>query len=363
MPSEPTELVYNDKLYTLDIALDSQRMSHAFGSLAREYFGENVEVRNVGIEVIRRRNQRCVIRYIVEAVDPATQWRHDWRVIGKVYKANRGERVYEAMQELWEKGFSREAKDHVSIPEPLDFSSSLCMLFQEEVPGLPVKTWLKKSPEPIYLRQFARTLSKLHRCPLIPDKPFRMKDHLTRCHPTHQFLSLACPELAPKVDYIVDSAYKIEAGFDEKNFTAVHGDFHMGQVHLEDGKAWMIDFDALSYGDPASDLGNILVFLRGKSKTIPHVNQLIDAFLEEYFLEMDREIARRIPLYEGLTHLRRACKVLRLQDDGWQRRIKRMLDYGVACIEEMSRIDSPSDVSSLRLEYDEELEAELEEAN
>jgi aminoglycoside phosphotransferase (APT) family kinase protein len=112
-------------------------------------------------------------------------------------------------------------------------------------------------------------------------------------------------------------------------------------VHLENGNAWLIDFDAMSYGDPASDLGNVLVFLRGKARKIPNINDLIAAFLDEYFSIMDSEIGRRVPLYEGLTHLRRACKCLRLQEEGWQRRIKRMVEQGVACIEMMAKASMP----------------------
>ncbi|MDZ7291894.1 MAG: aminoglycoside phosphotransferase family protein [candidate division KSB1 bacterium] len=359
MASASSELMFHDKLYTLDIALDSQRMRQTFNALAREHFGEHVEVRHLSIEMLRRRNQRCVIRYFVDVFDPVAQWQKEWRIIGKVYKANRGERVFELMQELWEKGFSRQAADHISIPEPLDFSSSLCMLFQEEVPGLPVKTWLKQSPEPEYLRQLARTLVKLHRCPLIPGKPFRMKDHLSRCHPSHHFLSLACPEQSKKIDYIVNAAYKIESTFDESSFTPVHGDFHLGQVHLLNGNAWLIDFDALSYGDPASDLGNVLVFLRGKARKIPQISELITAFLDEYFSVMDREIAARISLYEGLTHLRRACKCLRLQEEGWERKVRRMIDLGVSCLENMEKSDWQALSRSYEVAEDEDWE-ELE---
>jgi tRNA A-37 threonylcarbamoyl transferase component Bud32 len=328
-PSRP------DKLYTLDLALDPQQMQDTFTSLARTRFGEAVEVRHVGIEVLRRRNQRCVIRYHVKTFDSQQQRLVDWRVIGKVYKANRGECVFRSMLQLWEDGFSRRASDGISIPEPLDFSSSLCMLFQEEVPGMPAKTLIKQLPEPLLLRQLARTLAKLHQSPLMPDKPMTVKDHLRRCHPSHKFLSLAFPALEAKIDYIVKQALKIEAAFDDIRFTPIHGDFHLGQVHLENGHTWLIDFDALGYGDPAVDLGNVLVFLKGKARQISNIDGLIQAFFDEYFSVMERAIAQRIPLYEALTHLRRACKCLRLQERGWERRVTHMIKQSVACLDQM----------------------------
>ncbi|MCG3119078.1 MAG: hypothetical protein ALAOOOJD_01406 [bacterium] len=338
MSTASSASVLHDKLYTLDIALDPQRMCQTFAPLVCNHFGENFEVRAVGIEIIRRRNQRCVIRYRVDAVNLATQQRHEWRVIGKVYKARRGEHVFETMQQLWKNGFARNAADGISIPEPLSFSTGLCMLFQEEVPGVPLKTLVKQASSPAHFRLLARTIAKLHRCELNLDQPFLVKDHLLRCHPRYPFLELACPELESRIEYMVQTAHKIEAGLiRDAKLTPIHGDFHLGQIHVENGNAWLIDFDALAYGDPASDLGNMLVFLRGKIKKNPAMVDLINVFLDEYFSRIERDVAHRILLYEGLTNLRRACKCLRLQEEGWRRRVQRMVETGVKCIEEMQR--------------------------
>lgn len=330
----------SDKLYTLDLALDNHEMQEALTSLAHVHLGEQIEVRHVDIEVMRRRNQRCVIRYRAKAFDPQKRRLFDWRVIGKVYKASRGERVFASMVQLWEDGFHRNAPDGISIPEPLDFSSSLCMLFQEEVPGFPMKTLIKQSSEPAFTRRLARTLAKLHQSPVVLDAPMTVRDHLRRCHPSYQFLTLACPELSAKIEYIVDNAFRIEEFWGEIQFTPIHGDFHLGQVHLENGHTWLIDFDALGYGDPASDLGNLLVFLQGKARQVPNIAELIQVFLDEYFSVMDRDISRRIPLYEALTHLRRACKCLRLQESGWQRKVKRAIAQGVTCIDHVKDVQS-----------------------
>jgi len=364
MTSATAAPVLHDKLYTLEAALDSQQMARTFAALAPEHLGKNFIIRGVDIEVIRRRNQRCVIRYRVETLETQSGQRREWRVIGKVYKARRGENVYALMRQLWQNGFARNAKDCISIPEPLEFSSALCMLFQEEVPGLPIKTLLKQENNPAHFRQLARTIAKLHSCELKLEQPFLVKDHLLRCHPRYPFLELACPELESRVEHLVQTANKIEAGLiRDAKLTPIHGDFHLGQVHVENGYTWLIDFDALSYGDPASDLGNLLVFLRGKVKKNPGVVALISVFLEEYFSIMDRDIARRILLYEGLTNLRRACKCLRLQEEGWRRRVTRMIDTGVACIEQMQQHGWSAERYLYDFDADEEVEEEVEHAH
>jgi Ser/Thr protein kinase RdoA (MazF antagonist) len=339
MPSTTWSPVFDpkDTASAIEFALDKNQMEGVFTSRARERFGENVQLKDLRIEVLRRHSNRCVLRYRINAFDRRHEKDVQWGVIGKVVRVELGEKVYHNMQQLWENGFSRHAKDRISMPEPLEFLPHLSMLLQEEVPGFAMRAIMRQSVQPEHLRQVARTLAKLHKCPISPGRLFKVRDHLMRCHPKHEFLSLACPELSPTIDYIVEQAYRIEAALSDIEHTPLHGDFHLGQVHLENGQAWLVDFDALSYGDPASDLGNLMVFLTDKARRKPEVNALIEAFLDEYFSVMDRKIAARIPLYEGLTRLRRACKALRLQDEGWQHKVKRMVEQGKASVDEMTR--------------------------
>ena len=325
--------VISDKLFTLKLALDESEMLPILNSLFTKRLDTDIEARKIDIEIMRRRNKRCVIRYRVEAFDGQNQAPIDLRIIGKVFKQNRGERVFEMMRQLWESGFSRDAGDGLSIPEPLDFSTPLCMLFQEEVPGRPLKNLIKESPDPEHLKLLARVIAKLHQCPIIPNTPMTIQDHLLRCHPRYPTLALALPESETRIDYVIRKAEQAETLFGAVQHTPIHGDFHLGQVHLEDDRIWLIDFDAISYADPAADLGNLLVFMKAKTKKNPQVQNLIEAFLGEYFSIMDRSIADRIPIYEGLTHLRRACKCLRLQEEGWQRKATRMIEKSVACID------------------------------
>ncbi len=103
----------------------------------------------------------------------------------------------------------------------------------------------------------------------------------------------------------------------------------MGQVHVGGGRTWMIDFDACCVADPAADIGNVLVFLKGKARKIPSAPLLADAFQDEYFRHMPEDIGRRVALYEAITHLRRACKRLRMEEDGWEKKARRFLDYSL----------------------------------
>jgi tRNA A-37 threonylcarbamoyl transferase component Bud32 len=343
-------------LHAVENAMDKDRMQPVFAAKMQQRFGKNLQVGNLQLEVIQRHTYRCVLRYEINAFDPDRAKEVQWRVIGKVLKADLGEMLFDNMRQLWMNGFSRTAADGISIPEPLEFVPSISMLLQEEVPGLSVKALLKQSAQKEHFRQVARALAKLHKCPIVPSRMFKVKEHLLRCHPSHEFLALACPELVPSINCLVEQAYNIEAALGDIELAPVHADFHLGQVHLENGHAWLIDFDVLSYGDPATDLGNLLVFLKSKAITNPEIEELIQVFLEEYFSLMDRRIAARIPLYEGLSHLRRACKSFRLQEDGWRQKVEEMVEHGLAAL---ALVKSPRRLENRRRSLIDEAVAEL----
>jgi Ser/Thr protein kinase RdoA (MazF antagonist) len=200
------------------------------------------------------------------------------------------------------------------------------MHLQEDVGGVSVRNLIKRGLEEAHFRFAARALAKLH-CSRLPVGPARSVDTmLLRCHPRHPFLGLAFPEIAATVDDIVARARALELGLQPLPVTPVHGDFHLGQVHVDDERVWLVDLDAVGFADPASDLGNILVFLEDKIRRDPAMAAMVSAFRDEYGAHAPSGAWDRVPLYEALTHLRRACKQLRLQQPGWRDKVKTMVD-------------------------------------
>lgn len=307
-------------------------MSEIITPIMQARFGDDVNITHIESEVLRKRTKRVVLRYHIQAQGAGRRESLSWRIIGKAFTRGSGERGYTNMELLWQHGFSADAADGIRIPEPIAYLPELQLFFQEEVPVPPVKYLVKEAPQKAHFQQLARALAKLHRCPAALEETFGVKNHLLRCHPKHEFLSLACGKLTPLIDFIVEQAYKIEENLGDIPQALLHGDFHLGQVHLEPGRTWLIDFDTLSYGDPASDVGNLLVFLKDKARRKPYMYELIGVFLDEYYAIMGPEVAERVPLYEGLTHLRRACKCLRLQDPQWEEKAAAMVEKGAAAI-------------------------------
>jgi tRNA A-37 threonylcarbamoyl transferase component Bud32 len=329
------EFYGSDKLFSLKDASDPQIMMPILWDSLRHRFATDATPVGLDIEMLRRRKQRSVLRYRLRWNDRSGGGNAPF--IAKVFKADHGEPVARFMDELWRNGFDRHASDRIPIPEVIAYLPEKSLLIQEEIGGQPVKAYLNTRQDERAMRQMARGLAKLHRCPVRVGPVYRMEDHLRRCHPRPLLLRERCPDLRPAIDEILHEVHRLDEEWRHVPTGLIHGDFHMGQVHVDDTHTWLIDFDAVAVADPAADLGNIVVFLKGKQRKVPNALQLVDVFLDEYFQTMPADIQQRIPLFEAVTWLRRACKRLRFQKDGWERRAGRFVDESLARLSAVGR--------------------------
>ncbi len=321
----------------LRLALNDQVMLGILEPLISTRVADWSLVGTLNIEVLRQRKSRCVIAYRMTIHDHNQECHLPFHVIGKIFKGKKGEEVHANMKKLWKGGFGECAPDGLSIPEPLAYLPGLSMLVQTEVPGRQAGLLLKTQPTMKLVRQLARTLGKLHSASITPPRHWKFEDHILRCHPAPQVLTAAYPSIQKKVDYLLDSTRCISESFSHVPLAPVHGDFHLGQVHLHDNRSWLLDLDGLGLGDPALDLGNVIISLRGKLKKLPEQERpaYIEGFYQEYFQEMDPDIAQRIPLYEALSYLRRCCKKQRTSKVGWKDRVNEMMKNALACIDRL----------------------------
>jgi hypothetical protein len=322
-----------DRLATLPLALDPTHMMPRLARHAPASLGDGFRIADLDVDIYRRHGNRCVIRYLARC-EPVADGVAEWRLIGKVLPPGSAATLDANMRALWSHGFDRDAADGIAIPEPIALLPELSMHLQEDVGGVSVRNLVKRAPETRDFRLAARVLAKLHGCGLPPGVVRCVDTLMLRCHPRHPFLGLAFPELAATVDDIVERARAIERNVPALPVTPVHGDFHLGQVHVNGDRAWLVDLDALGFADPASDLGNVLVFLEDKMRRDPALTAMVAAFREEYSARAPFDPWSRVPMYEALTHLRRACKQLRLQQPGWRDKVRAMVERSLRKIAE-----------------------------
>ena len=315
------------KLPTLADATNPQRMREIFGSILQSKTRSPLSVNDVLVETVRQRKRRCVLRYQLRVEQDGRE--RTLGLYGKVYRFARGEPVGRLMEALTRNGFHRDSADRISTPDVTAYLPDLSLLIQDEVGGRMVTEHLKTARAEWAIRRMAAAVAKLHNTPLNLGEPYTLADYLSRCHPPHQELCERVPELRPSVEHIVREAGKRIESFKGVQPTLVHGDLHLAQVLVDEDRTWMIDFDACCVADPAADLGNVLVFIRNKHRVVDNPEMLADAFLDEYLKTRPHDVLARIPAFEAITYLRRACKRVRLEEKGWLRKAQRSLNAGV----------------------------------
>lgn len=339
---------------TLEIALDAVAMCAVFAFIIQGRFGASTQLGNLTVNYLQRR----IIRYIAQIFYPEKERTTEWRMIGKVYNTPKQmQRSFDTMQALWANGFSSTAADGISIPEPFQTWPELRLLLMEEVPGVRLRHLIKdRQAGREHIRLLAQATAKLHQCPLIPGAPIKVAQLLALCKPRPQRLAQKFPALAASIQYLIEAAPRIEQKFAHDLYRPVHGDFHLAHVLLENEKGWIIDLDELSYGDPAIDLAEIFVFFKRtaqKKKMAGYIEMLRNEFMAQYGATMGWEIIGRVPLYESLLNLKRACKCFRVHDESaWEEKMQQLVEQAVACMQVMEQDHGQLDLAGAVARYE-----------
>jgi aminoglycoside phosphotransferase (APT) family kinase protein len=271
-------------------------------------------------------------------------------VIGKVCDTEAaGRQEFTALQRLRERGFADAPPRSVRVPEAYAFVPELGLLLMQDVGGTSLKQLVKEGrARPGHLRRLARALAKLHAFPPVVEVPYTLDDHLAqRCAGQCGALAATLPELAGEIGAIVAAARELEGGAR----ALAHGDFHLGQLHLDGAASWILDFEQLRWGDPAYDVALVVMQLARLSlygRRPHHVRALRDAFLCCYFAAADLGNAARLPLNVALALLKRACKRVRWQDDpGWRDAVRAQIRQAADCIALQRALRTPRGIDEV----------------
>jgi aminoglycoside phosphotransferase (APT) family kinase protein len=286
----------------------------------------------------------------------------EWVAVGKVYGRDaEGEHGFDVMRRLQQAGFGAQAPIDVQVPEAYAYLPALRLLLMQHAPGEALKRLVKrKRAGEGEMRRFAAALAKLHSRRHEDGQafgaPFTVERHLaSRCAGLHDALTVAFPSQADRVHWIIDTAKTLESRHRTAP-TLSHGDFHFGQVHIHDGRAWILDLDPLHIGDPSYDVAMVFVMLKLLERRIRddrYVRMLRDAFIRSYFCENLFDRATRVPMHMALIHLKRACKRFRWQDEaGWPETVCRQLTDATVCLQAALRLRPPRSVDEIAGIYD-----------
>jgi hypothetical protein len=280
--------------------------------------------------------QRCTIRYVVTSGRPAAGSR---TVIAKLYRRQvLAPRIHSFMSALRAQAFDG---GHAStIPESLGVVPELGLALQEHLDGDDLRHPLAAGTAETALWLTARWLADLHRA-----RPISGLKGKSRVHELDK-VDVACLAVAPhlssrrraRLHRLADRLHRLaDDGCDELAPTMIHRDFYYAHVLCQPERIGVIDFDSLSIGDPALDVGHFLAHLEALGyRRAGDPDRFADTaarFLECYLEAAPADVRGRIPFYKSYTHVKLASIEVSRRSGEWRTRAADYTDLAVRSAE------------------------------
>ena len=229
---------------------------------------EQVAVTNIFKYKPRR---RCVIGYQLTGRCQYTNKPINQNVVGKVFRDERGQRLYTLQNQLWHHGFGNDSQDGIHVPQVLAYVPRMRMLVQAQAAGDTLDVLAEKGSIARYIPRCALGLARLHSS--------RLDQHLARFTKERLAVYTLADELKQLDRYAANLAdYRPRDAFLARRLLAalqtrsvglsgletavpIHRDFYYSQVLFDDFILNLIDFDLLALGDPALDVANFTAHL------------------------------------------------------------------------------------------------------
>jgi tRNA A-37 threonylcarbamoyl transferase component Bud32 len=341
------EIALTPSLLNLNIAMNDHKLPELVRALnveeMRSLLSLHLARHTEGREICRLQHlvlkhtpgKRCVIEYWLELGGSP---RRELRVIGKMYRFNRGENIFANLCALWTAAHSQTHEEAVfGMPQPLAYLPDLGMVIQDVVPGRQLSRFTTDHYLLQAVRRVASNLAALHGLTVSVSEKKGLNDHLKKyCHPGPEVLGEACPELRPLVESILTglAADPLWAG-QTAPVCPVHGDLGLSQIFVNNDRAFFIDFDGFCLSHAALDISNFLIALKVHFEL--QSGALAEAFLETYLESQSPEKLAGPRIYHALTYLRRAMICFRWKTEPeWRQQVRQLLETSNAILKDGS---------------------------
>lgn len=310
-------------------ALDSERMLRLLAPIAGLPPVDGRRLICVAKVLAHKLGRRCTLRYTVAPAPGEGQLDQRFTVIGKMYRRmKKAVRLHQRAMALQNGPFPD--RGPLGIPAPLLLDERLGLVLQEDAEGEDLRHVLTAPDNDVAFSLAGRWLAILHATP-----PFEGLKTTSASHELEK-VDQWCGHIAAsradaqELQTAQENLRRLGREMVPCEPVLIHKDFYFGNVLWDGTRLTVLDFDEMSVGDPALDVGHFLAHLetlayRTAGRTDAFVRSA-DAFLASYRKESPFKVESRLPFYRAYTFLKLAAAEASRKREGWEQVVRTLTD-------------------------------------
>ena len=226
-------------------------------------------------------------------------------------------------------------EEHWRVPQPRGQVDRRTLMAAEWVEGTPLREFLALESDGISaFRKVGKALASFHRLQIelehLPS-PVEESDKLVKL--AADLIGLL-PDRANEIKEIGDELSRQVSRLSLSPSSTVHGDFHLDQVLISDGRPVLVDLDRAGIGYAASDLGTFLAYLEELGANPTLGESFSDGYAEQSQADLSPDwliVSRAIAIF------RRAGFPFRELHADWKTRMCERLEATEKCLGELGK--------------------------
>lgn len=244
-------------------------------------------------------------------------------VWGKAYAGDTWQAVARRLIVLWPYGQQQDAA--FRIARPAGASAALRTVWQDEVLADPLRDSLATPAGPALLAQTAEALGRLQAMPLLSSQLLGPAQLLARATKQARKLAMADASLAAALGTLVQ---QLAAGLPAPAAPCnVHGDFHVDQLRVIEGRLVLFDLDEFAVGHAAHDIADFASQLLTDDALAPALRTgLASGFVSDAVAASPHRVAADdLDWHLRALLLRKAYSFFVRHRSGWPQRVRHAL--------------------------------------
>jgi hypothetical protein len=274
------------------------------------------EIADVKVEIINYRPEiRCTARYRLRCGSATLA------LFGKTFADGRGREIYQRMERLWQT--RRQRAGEFLMPRPLAYNEEVKTIWQKELPGAPLAQIISRDNYRKLIADAAQRLAFIHQSDAPTSSRISLDDHLGEIRKKAAKLSLAFPAEQARLQKMAQTLERNLPRLSPAPDCLVHGDFHLRQLMVHEGRVALLDFDEFATGDPAQDLANFIADLRSHRYDDGFVKAIAATLVEAYSRQTGGHLpADRLAWHSSVQYITRAYRAYLQQKPDLEDRVR-----------------------------------------